>query len=69
MNNAGIVEALSLLDQYLLDESRVWQDADHIVAEILNNISKPLSIDELIKLTEEAKLQLSAKKISLKGFL
>lgn len=69
MNNTGIVEALALLDKYLLDENRVWQDADHIVAEILNNISKPLSIDELIKLTEEAKLQLSAKKISLKGFL
>ena len=69
MNNTGIVEALALLDKYLLDESRVWQDTDHIVAEILNNISKPLSIDELIKLTEEAKSQLSAKKISLKGFL
>lgn len=69
MNNTGIVEALALLDKYLLDESRVWQDADHIVAEILNNISKPLSIDELIKLTEEAKSQLSAKKINLKGFL
>ncbi len=69
MNNTGIVEALALLDKYLLDENRVWQDTDHIVAEILNNISKPLSIDELIKLTEEAKSQLSAKKISLKGFL
>jgi hypothetical protein len=65
---SGIAEALSLLDEYLISD-RVWENTDHIVSEILCGISTPLTMDELIKLTNEANTQLSAKKITVKNFL
>ena len=68
MEKDVMTETFSILDKLLMDD-RVWSDTDSLINEVLNRLSTPLSIDELIILMETADTQIKAKKINVKKFV